>query len=127
MTTRSVVLCALTPTDISEMFTIAVQLYLPPWEVIRGLNVSSRLDPVPCVWTTPVIFLQVMLGSTTRWATTDTEQVREKDSLAVEEPEEEVVTTGGGRAGREGGRQRGRTCDCKQFIPTHQMEQRLTG
>ena len=104
MTTRSVVLCPLTLTDISGTSTIAVQVYLPPWEVVRGLNVRFKLDPVPCVWTTPVIFLQVMLGSTTRWATTDTEQVREKNSLAVEEPEEEVVTTGGGRAGREGGR-----------------------
>ena len=109
MTTRSVVFRSLTLTDISGTATMAVQLYLPPWEVVRGLNVSSRLDPVPCVWTTPVIFPQLMLGSTTRWATTDTEHVREKDWPAVEEPEEEVVTTGGGRAGRKGERKRGRT------------------
>ena len=108
MTTRSVLFCALTLTDISGTATMAVQLYLPPWEVVRGLNVSSRLDPMSCVWTTPSIFPQLMLGSTTRWATTDTEQVREKDWPAVERPEEEVVTTGGGRAGRKGGGERER-------------------
>ena len=120
--------CALTPTDISDTATMAVQVYLPPWEVARGLNVCFRLDPVHCVWTTPVIFPQLMLGSTTRWATTDTEQVREKDCPAVEELEKEVVTTGGWSAGRQGERKRGRTYVITKSPISHtRMEQELTG
>ena len=116
MTTRSVEFCAMTLTDITGTTTVAVQVYLPPFEVVSGSNVSFRLDPVPCVWTTPVILLQLILGSTTRWATTATEQVREKDWPAVEELEEEVVTKGGGRAGKNGEREQERKEEGERYI-----------
>ena len=90
---------------------LATQMYCPPWDVRRGLKVRLRvLFPpdtvlvslllVPFTTSLPS-FIHTTSGTTTSPSTTFTVHTSEYTDPAVELPYEDVVITGGGRAGGE--------------------------
>ena len=85
--------------DIAEMLMLALQVYLPPWEVCNGLKVRVRVGFVfvviggPTVMSLPpTIFVSVSshsrVGSTTKFSTTVAVQVKVCACPAVEAPVE---------------------------------------
>ena len=83
--------------DIAGMLILALQVYLPPWEVSSGLKVRVRVVFVPMVIGGPTVMslspttcLSVSnhsrVGSTTTFSTTAAVQIRVCACPAVEAP-----------------------------------------
>ena len=90
---------------------IALQVYSPPCDVRRGLNVRLRVVVLPDVaislrekldppsTTLPLEYSHCMFGTTTRFSTTVAVQLRVYISPAVVLPVPWMATSGTGRAG----------------------------
>ena len=81
--------------DIAEMLILALQMYLPPWEVCSGLKVRIRVVFVPVVIELPTdislpptafLFSHSSVGSTIKFTITMAVQVRVYACPAVETP-----------------------------------------
>ena len=108
--------------DISGIEIVATQVYCPPKGIRRGLKVRFRTvfpPDIVLVWT-PFItgclsFIHTTLGATTSPSTTFTVHTREYIDPANELPLDDVVTTGGGRAGDQ--KEEARISDMVSSIP----------
>ena len=85
-------------TSIDCMLMEAMHVYIPPWEVWRGLNSRSRVDSLPLMITMLAGSSHSTSGWTVRPSTTVTLQVSVSISPAVGVPTVSIVTTGAFRA-----------------------------
>ena len=97
--------------EIDEILMIALQVYSPPCDVWRGLNVrlqvvllpdvviSLRVKVGPPSTALPLEYSHCMCGTTTRFSTTIAVQLRVYISPAVVLPVPWMITSGPGRSG----------------------------
>ena len=97
--------------EIDEILMIALQVYCPPCDVRRGLNVrlwvvllpdvtiALGVKEDPLLTTLPLEYSHCKIGTTTRFSTTVAVQLRVYISPAVVLPVPRMATSGPGRSG----------------------------